>query len=530
MFGILSLGAGVGDGEENREEDVSNLSKALEALDDDGVRDDGWSSNGFISKPLIDGVKRLQEGSDAKVDGNVRPKGETEQIINNKSFGKPPGAGLYRMPLAPLAESVGAAGDNREADVATVKRSLGALGFMPEDPFDAPNGFMTAKTDNAIRAFQNAKGLKQDGLLHADGPTQAALTRDVTRLSDKERAKWKKFHERVAAYNKQHDRKAFPAEEHGSGKDADGVVPAQARRALEETFRRLPPPAWPKTRPFKSDDWLYGSKYGPLPNVPNMIRGLFSDEKKPEPGRKPTVMPPAITKGVDPTKKRPLPSQTSKPAAAPKLPEKRDPGSLDDIRKGAIEIYPDQRERWSIPWIVENRLGDDNTIELNTKMADIFRGHGNLLFGRKFRQVGGPRPGSTKEHYIPNPENARRKPKSTKDSSYVDITYEITVERLDGKKTTVWVHIDTYTARKSDRGRVSREQKQFEKLGYNEENNAIFISVPKPHAGESLNFTKWSMWSWRILEEISKGLAAGEFDGPRRAHHIHKRFSKFLRD
>ena len=122
MFGRLSLAAGVGEGEENREEDVKKLADSLSALGDEKVRDDGWSTSGFISKPLIEGVKRLQENSDAKNDGIVRPRGETEQIINNKSACKPPGAGLYRKPLAPLAKSVGSAGDNQEVDVSTVNR------------------------------------------------------------------------------------------------------------------------------------------------------------------------------------------------------------------------------------------------------------------------------------------------------------------------------------------------------------------------------------------------------------------------
>lgn len=509
MFNFLNLKSGVGEGEENREEDVKSLSKSLSDLGDNEVQGDGWSKNGFVSKPLFDGVRRLQEKNDAKVDGIVRPKGETEQIVNNGLAGKPRGAGLFDNLPGPLSDSVGAGGANRGADVSSVKRSLGALGHIAEDPFDQPNGIMTAKTDQAIRQFQREKRLKEDGLLYAQGPTERALDADVTRLSDEERAKWKRFHEKVAVYNQTHSRPLFP--EQKSGAEGDGVV--SARVLLRRGNGSGVPGAGPGHRPlppFNRDNWIMTPK-GPLPNLFKGLEGLFGGSRKPVPGRKPTKLPPPAMKGPDPSQKRDDYRGTSKPGQAPKLPEKTELIPPKPVT-GNIEIYPDHSDILGRPLIIVTRLGSESTRELNRKIASTIRETGSIKTNITVEQVGGPRPGSTTEHYIANPDNKDKSPKSTKGSSYVDITFKIT-GKYKGEEIVVWLHVDTYTARKSDGKPVPREERQHVRLKYNEEGNALIARIPKPLKGEGLAHRNFEKWVDGLLDRIDKGIARGEF-GP----------------
>ena len=116
-----------------------------------------------------------QERNGLKIDGYALPGGPTEQAINNNLVGKPRGAGLAQGFEIALGDSVGNGFANQPRDVQTVKRALGGLGYLPEDPFDRPSGFVDEATTNAVRGFQNDNRLKTDGWLGPGGETEAAL-------------------------------------------------------------------------------------------------------------------------------------------------------------------------------------------------------------------------------------------------------------------------------------------------------------------------------------------------------------------
>jgi len=114
---------------------------------------------------MIAAVKRLQEQNGLKVDGYANPGGPTERVINNALLAKPRGANLLFEPIPPLRASVGDGFANARPDVAGVQRSLGALGYGPEDPFDRPHGLIDATTLNGVTRFQRDRGLTPDGWL-----------------------------------------------------------------------------------------------------------------------------------------------------------------------------------------------------------------------------------------------------------------------------------------------------------------------------------------------------------------------------
>jgi hypothetical protein len=64
---------------------------------------------------------------------------------------------------------------NKPADVTAAKRYLGALGYLPEHPFERPYGSLDSDTVAATQAFQRDYGLKQDGALLPGGETEVAL-------------------------------------------------------------------------------------------------------------------------------------------------------------------------------------------------------------------------------------------------------------------------------------------------------------------------------------------------------------------
>lgn len=143
---------------------------------------------------MTDAVTGLQAREGLRVDGLLNPGGETEQTINNKLSGKPRGAGLLHTPATALTAPVGNGQANKPGDVISVKRQMGALGLVKEDPFDTPAPFIDPGTDQAIRAFQGQQGLKTDGLIAPGGPTETALSKTVKDFFAKNRMTFEAWH------------------------------------------------------------------------------------------------------------------------------------------------------------------------------------------------------------------------------------------------------------------------------------------------------------------------------------------------
>jgi len=183
-YGLLSLSAPVGKGQENRPDDVAALDNGLRQIDayiPPPEYADGPQR--YATEPVIAALERFQEKTGLKTDAIANPGGPTERAINNRLLNKPRGAGLLFEPARPLADNVGNGFKNDARDVASVQRRLGALDYMPEDPFDAPPGIITEATTNGMKRFQLDKGLTPDGWMAPGGETEKALEASVSDLA-----------------------------------------------------------------------------------------------------------------------------------------------------------------------------------------------------------------------------------------------------------------------------------------------------------------------------------------------------------
>lgn len=188
---LLYLQSPVGKGQENNPEDVEALDDRLRKIKA-YIPPAEYQENAqrYATEPMIGALERYQQDKGLKVDGIANPGGPTERAINNELLEKPRGAGLLYDPPTALAGTVGNGFENRREDVAAVKRGLGALGYLPEDPFDKPHGFIDEAATNGIKTFQRAKGLTDDGWLAPNGETERALDGAVQDLSRARRLEW----------------------------------------------------------------------------------------------------------------------------------------------------------------------------------------------------------------------------------------------------------------------------------------------------------------------------------------------------
>lgn len=151
----------------------------------------------YATEPMVDALEKVQEQNGLRVDGYAKPDGPTERAINNGLLGKPRGAGLLHDFTMSVGDTVGNGFKNAPRDVETVKRALGGLGYLPEDPFDRPSGFIEESTTKAIKRFQDDNRLTANGWLGPKGETEAALRQAVDRLARVKRPEWLEYHRRA---------------------------------------------------------------------------------------------------------------------------------------------------------------------------------------------------------------------------------------------------------------------------------------------------------------------------------------------
>jgi hypothetical protein len=191
MYDLLNLRGAVGRGQENDEEDVFSTDAALRQIGAyEPPAEYASEPQRFITEPVVNALEDVQEQNRIKVDGYAEPGGPTERAINNTLLRKPRGAGLLHDFDMSIADTVGNGFKNVPRDVETVKRALGGLGYLPEDPFDRPSGFIEESTTAAIKGFQGDNGLKIDGWLRPGGETEAALNSAIEQLAQANRGQW----------------------------------------------------------------------------------------------------------------------------------------------------------------------------------------------------------------------------------------------------------------------------------------------------------------------------------------------------
>jgi len=199
MYDLLNLKGAVGRGQENDEDDVFSTDAALRQI---GAYEPPPEYAGepqrYITEPAVSALENLQEQIGIKVDGYAEPGGPTERAINNTLLKKPRGAGLLHDFDMSIGDTVGNGFKNAPRDVETVKRALGGLGYLPEDPFDRPSGFIEESTTAAIKGFQGDNGLKIDGWLRPGGETEKALNSATDELARANRTQWAEYFRRAS--------------------------------------------------------------------------------------------------------------------------------------------------------------------------------------------------------------------------------------------------------------------------------------------------------------------------------------------
>lgn len=509
---LLYLQSPVGKGQENNPEDV-------EALDDRLRRIKAYippaeyleSAQRYATEPMIGALERYQEEKGLKVDGIANPGGPTERAINNELLEKPRGAGLLYDPPTALAGTVGNGFENRREDVAAVKRALGALGYLPEDPFDKPHGFIDEAATNGVKAFQRAKGLTDDGWLAPNGETERALEEAVADLKRARGREWLRFADRAANLERGTAMRtaylpadtSLPQDDEDTGED-EGItltkvlprpVPTpgspgrgipgprqlEPRGLIEVDPRFAPPPRLRWSEPMPRDQEFRNP--GERPNGPPLRLPRFDRLPKPEERLSIEDVPRALGR---PSKPR-LDDEVER--ALPIVPLRREP-----------DVYvPEPGSPLRIPIIDFNPFGPRGKPETQQATKDVV----DAIEAACKKALEG-----TSAKFDRDTEKYYEGPNGRRGSSFADGLYRIKIGNI-----TIDFVADTYTP-KADASPDSGEERRFLKLRPNmkrAEVHGFVIRVPKPWAlGQVLDTEKLSEATKKLCEQIRKMLDNGE--------------------
>jgi hypothetical protein len=361
MDDLLNLKRGVGRGQENGEDDVLATDNALREIGaytpPPEYADEPQS---YTTGPMVEALEKYQEQNRLKIDGYAKPGGPTERAINNSLLGKPRGAGLLHDFEMSVGDTVGNGFENEPRDVRTVKRALGGLGYLPEDPFDRPSGFIEESTTKAIKRFQDNNRLAVDGWIGPGGETEAALQQAVDRLARVKRSDW-------LAYQ----RRAPSAEVLKSIGILD--VPAEAARLAAELFKNVPATRrgsqieigesgsrFASTRPERRTAPATPSKQSGEPANEGIEANFGSWAIK-----RTDVLPQAVEPPADPLEPDPLPRDMSN-----EMPHYDADGRMASVDVG---VNRKREVRWLISRLYRVAAqGDDGRYKLSDKSFDAY--------------------------------------------------------------------------------------------------------------------------------------------------------------
>ncbi len=184
--GIKSIfSGGVGNDEDNNENDVI---KARDSLAKAGY-EAGEKGLGILDKTLDTATKAFQKDNGLKVDGVMKPGGETEttlQTILNRKSGKTSEVkgkdnNFFPVPPKPLKlqSSIGDGRDNKPEDIAALENILTGIGSLKIGDLNKGKGSIRPSIIAATKDFQKKNGLFVDGVIKPDGETQKALNKEL---------------------------------------------------------------------------------------------------------------------------------------------------------------------------------------------------------------------------------------------------------------------------------------------------------------------------------------------------------------
>ncbi len=487
----------MGKGQENNPDDVEALDGRLRSIRAYAPPPE-YADNPqrYATEPMISALERYQEQHGLKIDGVALPGGPTERAINNRLLAKPRGAGLLYDPPSSLSGTVGCGFENRRSNVAGVQRRLGALGYLPEDPFDKPHGFIDEATANGIKAFQRASGLADDGWLAPGGETERALDDAISDLAGAKRHDWFDFVERAGRAQQAWLKNLSSPPNLGAPiDDADSdveLVPA-------------------KTRPQVGAP---GSSTGParLPPAlqPRQPRLLEVPGYRPQPDFRRAEPPPRDLQWNAPGQRPQQPIRPRAPQAPPAY--ETGPVGIDDIDNAlrrpsipdlnsTVTYLPEPGSPLGIPILGarDGRRGKLETRQATNALTTAVEKACKKVMGEEaVVHVTGPGPGGDLKE--------RRYPHNSKEYSYPDSTIEVRYKGF-----TIVILGDTYTPR-GDLSPNSAEAARFAKLDRNmARDDRVFVRLPKPWMfGQEIDLEKLGEFTKELCKEVKKALDEGK--------------------
>ncbi len=172
------------------------------------------------------------------------------------------GSGANRRPPVPtvpppgVRRSVGAGGVNDHGDLLQARRNLARVGYAPRiTGLGEPDGAHGAAVRNGLRAYQQAKGLKIDGLMRPGGPTERALHRQIgvqqQRLIEQAAKDAAEAAEKLAAGHGEAPNPKSAAARTLGARMTGAKVEAQQREAYAEALGRMKRAAAASSEPEK---------------------------------------------------------------------------------------------------------------------------------------------------------------------------------------------------------------------------------------------------------------------------------------
>jgi peptidoglycan hydrolase-like protein with peptidoglycan-binding domain len=425
---------------------------------------------------------------------------------------------LYREPPPPIRAAVGSGGKNEARDVQSIQRTLGALGYLPEDPFDSPHGVMDASTQEAIHAAQQDAGLRVDGLVSPGGETERALNGQISDLGRRHAADWKRYSDEVEAtplawHGPTGDRGMEQRSGAPSPEDENGqIVEAQAR-LMPPAYEPFPDPRLPRRgRPRLGSEGLFE----PIPeNMPPRYPDLRRRVRMPRdqvwanPGE-PRRPPPPARRFIQPPRfggPPPRAGDIERALRAPRIPDFDTTETYLPKPGSPLAIPIVGSHTYGRPGKPETQQATEALVEKLKKQCQkvldkaTFSEH---KFERYFRPFNGPEG-------------------STRGSSYADSWFQIKYKGID-----IDMIGDTYST-KADQEPTSAEELRYMRLDRNlSDRNRIVVRMPKPWMlGQQIDGAALTEAAKRLCKEVKDAVDRGEI-GPGKDNAQWQRFFKGL--
>ena len=398
------------------------------------------------------------------------------------------------VPGFDIAGGVGRGTRNARADVARLETLLHRAGHYDVSGTGGPTGYFGPPQEDAIRAYQKARGLTVDGLALPNGETLAALAREPEAPPPDGQTDTNEGASEATANRAPPDQEANAGAIIGRGALlGSALVGTTLWQQEQERQRKTGKPA---SRPNLLEFSLPrpANIFSGAP-VPKANRDIVKDETPFHTGHPPPEVPDtSILSGPG----TPMPVEQVPPTIRPDL-----------KKKDFVEIFPDQSRDLPQSNILESRGGPDTENE-NTDALWTTIDKGNSM-GVKLQHTNGGyhrSEGFKKELYIPgpNPENPK--------------TGSVTVDgALRNPNTGRLIIVQTVTTKGDGTTMIDREAGAAERSAKLAPAGTLIVTIVKGPEGHSLDKREFAKFIEPIIEESNRPATSGtsrlyHFDKP----------------